>query len=141
MSKKITGDLDKLIKRAAEVKTAGLKQAASISAQLDATDDKTKPVTTGEQAAKNKSDSAEIAPSAVDGGAKTNTVGTSVENSTEGATAVAAADGASGAVGATGRVAAADSPRVALRGAVGAGDRAAGAARPARPRRNAAGAG
>lgn len=93
MAKKITADLDRLIKRAAEIKTAG------VSEKLDAADGGTSPATTGEQAAKNKADAGEITAAAVDGGAKTNPVGASVENSTAGATA-SSADGNAGAKGA-----------------------------------------
>jgi hypothetical protein len=98
-TKKINADLDRLIKRASEVKTAGLKQAASISAKLDSADDGTSSLTTGEQASKNKAESADLSATSPDGGAKANAVGKSVENSTENATA-AAVSGNEGAKGA-----------------------------------------
>ena len=88
-TKKINADLDRLIKRASEVKTAGLKQADSISAKLDAADDGTSPLSTGAQAADNKSKSGDLSATNPDSGAKANTVGGSVENSTDGATAAA----------------------------------------------------
>lgn len=98
-NKKITADLDRLIKRASEVKTAGVKQSASISSKLDSADDGTSKMTTGEQAAKNKEESGAVNAASVDGGGKANVAGKSVENSTDGATAVSTS-GDAGAKGA-----------------------------------------
>jgi hypothetical protein len=83
----LLNDLDALIKRASEQKTAALKQADT-SSKLDSADDGTSPGTTGAQAAANKASAGEYTAAAVDGGAKANPVGGSVENSTGGATAV-----------------------------------------------------
>lgn len=83
----LLNDLDALIKRASEQKTAALKQADT-SSKLDSADDGTSPGTTGAQAAANKASAGEYTAAAVDGGAKANPIGGSVENSTGGATAV-----------------------------------------------------
>ena len=99
----IIEQLDQLIKTAKTAKVDALKtqtKTAGISADLDHLDDHTKPATTGAHAAANNSASREMysAPS-VDVGAETNSVGGSVEESTEGATATAV-NGQSGGQGA-----------------------------------------
>jgi hypothetical protein len=95
MSNSIKADLDKLVKRAAAQKTQLTKSAESVSAKADSAEDGTSPATTGEHAAHNKEMAAQYTAAAVDGGAPTNTVGKSVEKSTDGATAVAT-DGSEG---------------------------------------------
>lgn len=106
MDQKIAQDLDSLLSRARQSKTAALKEAEtktaaeSISAKLDAADDGTSPATTGAQAAASESAQKEQYPEpAVDVGAKDSQVGQSVEMSTDGATAVAT-DGQEGTEGA-----------------------------------------
>jgi hypothetical protein len=88
MSKiKLTADLDRLIKRAAEVKASGLKQASDVSTKLDNAEDGTTPATTGAHAAQNISAAGEVGPPSVDGGAKDNKANASVEKNTDGSAA------------------------------------------------------
>lgn len=88
MSKiKLTADLDRLIKRAAEVKASGLKQASDISTKLDKAEDGTVPATTGAHAAENIADAGKVGPPSVDGGAKDNKANGSVEKNTDGSAA------------------------------------------------------
>lgn len=88
MSKiKLTADLDRLIKRAAEVKASGLKQASDVSAKLDKAEDGTVPATTGAHAAQNIAAAGEVGPPSVDGGAKDNKANGSVEKNTDGSAA------------------------------------------------------
>ncbi len=96
-SKNILAALNGLVKKAADEKSARLAKKASPG---DGVDDGTSKPQTGEQMAKNKEMAAKGTAAKVDGGAKTNPVGGSVENSTEGAAAVATSgqEGAKGAV-------------------------------------------
>jgi hypothetical protein len=88
MSKiKLTADLDRLIKRAAEVKASGLKQASDVSTKLDNAEDGTVPATTGAHAAQNVAAAGEVGPPSVDGGAKDNKPNGSVEKNTDGSAA------------------------------------------------------
>jgi hypothetical protein len=90
MSKnKLTADLDRLIKRAAEVKATGIKKAEDVSAKLDKAEDGTVAATTGAHAADNKAEAAKITAGAVDGGAKDNQANGSVANNTDGSKATA----------------------------------------------------
>ena len=99
MSKiKLTADLDRLIKRAAEVKASGLKQAADVSTKLDNAEDGTSPATTGAHAAQNTAAAGEVGPPSVDGGAKDNKPNGSVEKNTDGS-AAASTDGSAGPKG------------------------------------------
>jgi hypothetical protein len=92
---KLTADLDRLIKRAAEVKTAALKGAEDVSSKIDKKEDGTSAATTGSHAADNKASAGEITAAAVDGGAKDNKANGSVTNNTDGS-AAAATDGQKG---------------------------------------------
>lgn len=84
--KSLLKDLDKLLVKVAKEKKASIKQA---SPGDDVEDGTSKPVT-GEQLAKNKEEAGKHTAAKVDGGAKANPVGGSLEASTDGATAVAA---------------------------------------------------
>lgn len=96
MKTKISADLDRLIKRAAEVKAEGLKKAAEgVSAKLDGAEDGESKATTGSHAADNKAESAKITAPAVDGGGKANPENGSVAKNTDGSEA-AATDGSKG---------------------------------------------
>jgi hypothetical protein len=88
-TKKIAADLDAMIKRASEKKAEVLKKTAGISAKLDGAEDGTSPSTTGEQAADNKKESGKMQDNSVDGGAKDNKEGKTLEVATDGAKAVA----------------------------------------------------
>jgi hypothetical protein len=96
-SKNIMEALNGLVKKAADEKSARLTKKASPG---DGVDDGTSKPVTGEQMAKNKEMAAKGTAAKVDGGAKTNPVGGSVENSTEGAAAVSTSgqEGAKGGV-------------------------------------------
>jgi hypothetical protein len=87
-TKKIAADLDAMIKRASEKKAEVLKKTAGISAKLDGAEDGTSPSTTGEQAADNKKESGKMQDNSVDGGAKDNAEGKTLEVATDGAKAV-----------------------------------------------------
>lgn len=93
----LTADLDRLIKRAAEVKTAGLK-AADVSTKLDSDKGGTVPATTGSHAAENITAAGEVGPPSVDGGAKDNKPNGSVEKNTDGS-AAASTNGQAGPKG------------------------------------------
>lgn len=84
-SKNILEALNGLVKKAADEKASRLAKKASPG---DGVEDGTSKPETGEQMAKNKEMAAKGTAAKVDGGAKTNPVGGSVENSTEGAAAV-----------------------------------------------------
>ncbi len=79
-------DLDKLLVKVAKEKKASLKTASP----GDGVEDGTSKPSTGEQMAKNKEEAGKHTEAKVDGGAKANPVGGSLEASTEGATAVSA---------------------------------------------------
>lgn len=98
MKTKISADLDKLIKRASEVKADGLKKVADTTTKLENAPDGTSPATTGEHAAQSIAEAGKITASAVDGGGKDNPENGSIAKNTDGS-AAAAVNGQKGPTG------------------------------------------
>jgi hypothetical protein len=89
-------DLDKVLTKVSAEKKAAVQKIASPG---DGAEDGTKKPETGAQMASNKSEAGKSTKAMIDGGAVANPANASVENSTDGATAVAT-DGKSGTKGA-----------------------------------------
>lgn len=92
----LMSELDAMVKRAAAAKAEVLAKKASIG---DNVDDKTKPATTGEQAAANLAANKTRVEGTVDNGAKPNKADGSVQNHVSDGAAAASPDGSGGATG------------------------------------------